>query len=263
LNELAFSRLLSIASVVATAVLIFHTQRSGARLAEEKRKAELTERLKTEVVTTMGRELGASLHSIIGMSELLTAGCRPDQRIPLSKLRYGSRQLLGTIDNAIQMATINERVLKSEKINIAVLAREAVVAASSAAEDAGVAVELAVPESPAWSARGDIQAVRQIFDGMIANAITSNRPGGTVLLTTNATPVCVTVTVESPVPGPESPPFDTLNTANSRHILGRYLAQMMGGSLTFGVSSACAWAELRLTTTVEAGLGAFAVLLQE
>jgi signal transduction histidine kinase len=221
----------------------------------------MAERLKTEVVTTMGRELGASLHSIIAMSELLAVGCLPDQRMPLRKLRRGGRQLLGTIDNAIQMVTINERVLKSEEINIFGLAREALAAASSAVKDADVAIELAVPESTAWFARGDTRAVRQIFDGMIASAIISSRPGGTVLFAANATPGCVTVIVESLFQSLESPPVDIPNTDNLGHILGQYLAQMMGGSLTFGVSSARAWAQLRLTTTMEAGVSALAVSL--
>ena len=86
-TELVENRSLSIAALLATAVFTWHARKIQDRLIEQTSRAELAERMKTEVLTHLSQEIRAPLYSMIGVLELVAADSRPDQAAALRMVR--------------------------------------------------------------------------------------------------------------------------------------------------------------------------------
>lgn len=185
LFTLVGNRLLSIAVIFLTAVLVRYMRVIQDRLAEQTARVEAADRIKTEMFAMLSQELRTPLHAIIGFSELMLADCRPDQRVPLGHVQSGGKRLLITIDNLIDLTNVEERVVRPERIEVSTLLQAALDGARSYATERTVALLPAFAEQLP-SVRADSWAMRRILDNLLDNAIKFSGPHGVVEVSAEA-----------------------------------------------------------------------------
>ena len=196
LPDMIGNRILSIIAIVATAVFVHYARNIQDRLTTLTRRAEAAERIKTEVLTDLSREIRTPLHTLLGVLTLTMINSKPEQREVLGRVRNDGKQLLATIDNLIDLTQIEERKLRRQTIDIALIARDAAESAGPSARDNQVTVALAdVGEAAETRAIGDSWAIRRILDNFVANAVRVTPPGGTVSLSVNRLADTVTASV--------------------------------------------------------------------
>jgi len=179
LPDLIGNRILSILAILATAAFVHHARTTQDRLAAQARRIEAAEQIRNEVFINLSQEMRTPLHALLGLLSLMMAGCRPDQKQALGRVRAGGKQLLATIDNLIDLTQIDERTLRPQNVDLAAVLRDAADTARDAAEERAVTIELPPPGDDVV-AIADPWAVRRIIDNLIANAIRSARPSGSV-----------------------------------------------------------------------------------
>jgi signal transduction histidine kinase len=175
------SRGLSITAIFTTAALVRYARDIQEQLAAETARAEAAERVKTDVFTTLSEEMRTPLHTMVALSEVMIAGCRPDQRLPLQQVQGGSKRLLATIENMIDLTNLDERPIAPETVDVNRMIRQAADASRQLAWERQIAVELDLPKSD-LTAHADPWAVRRILDNLIANAVKFSPAGSTVEL---------------------------------------------------------------------------------
>ena len=193
--DLIINRLLSIAAILVTALLVSHAGRVRECLIEQTERAQAAERVKTEIFTNIGYDLRQPLHAIIGLTRLMAADCRADQREPLGHAQIASRRLLATINNLVDLTIIDERVSRSGPVDLSALLSRAADDVRQHAAEANVAVVTEIAPNPA-PLTGDAWAVRRIVENILDNAVKFTPSGGSVRLSTlpSAGDVVVTVT---------------------------------------------------------------------
>lgn len=240
------NRTLSVFAILVTAALVRYARDVQDRLAEQTSRAEAAERLKTEVFTNLSREIRTPLHAIIGFAELMIAGCRPDQRLPLGQMQMGGKRLLGTIDNLIDLTTLDRRVLESGCVDIAASLRQVAEQARGSAVERDITLAVEMADATALLARADPWAVQRILENVISNALKFTRPGGSVTMSAEASASGVAATVADTgvgmafelmhdLSGPASADdVETMATGTGTGLtLSRRLAEAMGGMLLF------------------------------
>jgi signal transduction histidine kinase len=248
LPGLASNRLLSVLALCVTAVLVQHARSVRELLAAETRRAEAAERVRTDVLSNLGREMRIPLHSMTAILGLLLATCSSDQREALQKMRAGVQQLLLTIDNLIGLTQIEEEPLAARQIDVAALLRDAANNAGPIADDSGVAIELGrhVRDTEHhFVAFADPKATRNILDNMLFNAVRMTQRSRTacVSLRQDGNEVIVSlahVGVGVPTSLAVAAPHDPAAMADALMTpafgvgltLGRRLAEAMDGTLT-------------------------------
>jgi signal transduction histidine kinase len=200
LPDLIGNRILSFFAIVATAAFVHHARTIQERLAAETRRAEAAERIKTDVLTNLSQEIRTPLHTLLGVLSLTMATSSPDQREVLRRVRCDGKQLLATIDNLLDLTQIEERTLKRQTIDIAVIARDAAVGARAAADERQISIALD-PEADAErdtgkaAVIGDSWAMRRILDNLLANAVRLTPPGGRISVSVARSAGTVTASV--------------------------------------------------------------------
>jgi signal transduction histidine kinase len=189
------NRILSIVVIVITAVLVRHMRSIQDRLMDQTRRAEAAERVKTMVFTNLSQEIRGPLHSMIGLTGLMQADCRQDQRPSLVEIHNSARRLLATIENLIDLTQFNERELRTETVDVARLVLQAADSARSSASERQISVDVAVPPEQPLVTQGNSWAIRRILDNLVANAIKFSPPGATVVVATEVTPGSVAALV--------------------------------------------------------------------
>jgi signal transduction histidine kinase len=177
--ELIGNRSLSVLAILATALFVAQAQKTQQRLAEQTRRAEEAERLKTAFFTNLGQDIRVPLHAIIGLSELMKLDCPPSRRDSLGYVQSATRRLLATIDNLIDLAQLERRALRFEKLELAAELRRVVKEMREHAVERGVSLGLHMAEVTP-SVFGDAWAARRILENIVGNAVRFTEPGGTV-----------------------------------------------------------------------------------
>ncbi|MDR3474419.1 MAG: HAMP domain-containing sensor histidine kinase [Devosia sp.] len=237
------NRLLSLLAILVTAALVRYARDIQEQLRDQTARAEAGERLKTEVFNNLSHEIRTPLHAIIGFSELMIAGCRPDQRMPLGQMQAGGKRLLGTIDNLIDLTNLDRRVLRVERVDIAAELRQAADGARATAAERQVSLVVEIADAAVLPAVADPWAVQRILENLMSNAIRFTRTGGTVLVAAAASANAVEATVKDTGIGmsPElahelsEPVSDSelAATVGTGLTLSRRLAEAMQAELSF------------------------------
>ena len=193
--DLITNRLLSIAAILVTALLVSHAGRVRECLIEQSQRAQAAERVKTEIFTNLGYDLRQPLHAIIGLTRLMAADCRADQCEPLGHVQIASRRLLATLNNLVDLTIFDERVPRLGPVDLTALLSRAVDDVRQHATEANVAVVAEIAPNPT-PLTGDAWAVRRIIENILDNAVKFTPPGGSVRLSTlpSAGDVAITVT---------------------------------------------------------------------
>jgi signal transduction histidine kinase len=196
LPDMIANRLLSIMAIVSTAAFVHHARDIQERLADQTRRAEAAERIKTDVLTDLSEEIRTPLHALLAVLTLTMASSRPDQREALQRVRSDGKQLLATIDNLIDLSQIDDHALERKSVDVATIAQAAVETAGTTARDRQVTVALDVRGAAgATTAIGDSWAIRRILDNFLANAVRLTPPGSTVLVAVDRSGDTVTAAV--------------------------------------------------------------------
>ena len=242
---------LSVAAIFITASLVRYARSIHDQLAAQTTRAEEAERVKTDVLTTLSQELRSPLQTMVGLSEVMISGCRPDQRMPLQQVQGGSKRLLATIENLIDLTNVEERPLTSKPVDVNQMIRQTADANRFLASERQISVELDL-SGAAPTASADAWAVRRILDNLIANAVKFSPPGSTVELATECNPDSVALLVRDAGIGMPADilrrlgePFfrdDTtlaISGTGTGLALSRRLARAMGAELEFDSEQGC------------------------
>ncbi|GAA0573953.1 histidine kinase dimerization/phospho-acceptor domain-containing protein [Rhizomicrobium electricum] len=142
---------------------------------------------KSSFLASMSHELRTPLNAIIGFSEIMSQGVLG----PVSPAKYGEYvadihdsgvRLLALINDLLDLSKIEagRRELVETELCLAPLLDDLAAEAESAAAAAHVAITIAAPAD--LTVRADEQALRQIVQNFLSNAIKYSRPGGEVVL---------------------------------------------------------------------------------
>ena len=177
--DLILNRSLSIIAIIATALFVAQAQQVQQRLAEQTRRAEEAERLKTAFFTNLSQDMRVPLHAIIGLSQLMKMDCPPGRRESLTHVQSATRRLLATIDNLIDLAHFGTRPLRRERLKLAEELRRSVKEQHDHAAEHGINLRLHIAEMTP-PVTGDGWAARRIVQNVVGNAVRFTQPGGTV-----------------------------------------------------------------------------------
>ena len=251
------NRLASIGAIFVTATLIRHARGVQEQLAQQTKRAEAAERVKTEVFTALSQEMRGPLQSVVGLSELIIGSCRPDQRMPLAQVQSSSKRLLAAMENLIDLTNIEDRELTAETIDVNRVVTDAAAASRASAAERQISVELEFA-STALTARGDPWAVRRILDNLIANAVKFSPAGGFIEIAAEHRPGEVSLLVRDTGIGM---PTEVMNRLGQPTELNDLIPQLTGSGTGLALCRRLAQATgAELAFDSEIGCGTTAIL---
>ncbi|MBM4782713.1 MAG: response regulator [Archangiaceae bacterium] len=133
--------------------------------------AEQASRAKSEFLATMSHELRTPMNGVIGMSELLLADSRDDERTSmLTTIRDSGRSLLSIIDDLLDYSKIEAggRHLAPEPCAPGAVASGVLQLLAAQAKKKGLTVGL---EAHEVGALADVDALRQVLVNLVGNAL--------------------------------------------------------------------------------------------
>jgi len=160
---------------------------SGERLGAALAYQEITDlmraiQVKDEFVASVSHELRTPLTSVLGYLELLAENDRipADAVAHLRVIQRNAKRLQALLSDLLQVGEISEMSLRLQRadVDLVAVAHEGAEAARLFADQAGVLVELDVPDSVV--ALVDEHRIRQVVDNLLSNAVKYSRDGGTV-----------------------------------------------------------------------------------
>jgi signal transduction histidine kinase len=187
--------------------------RRARRVAElQAREAQLARtetesagRMKDEFLATISHELRTPLNSVLGWLHLLRTG-KLDSTTSARGLESIERnvrlqaQLTGDLLD-VSKALTGQLRLDSRTVSLVEAVRQAIAAATPAAQAKGVVVTSELPESALLAVLGDPARLRQVAWHLLSNAIKFTPRGGTVGLTLEQAGESAVLTVSDSGPG--------------------------------------------------------------
>ena len=184
LRDLIVNRILSVAAVLAAAGFVWHARDIQDQLSRQTRRAEAAERIQREVFANLSNDIRTPLHSMLGLTQLMSANCRPDQRVLLERVQRSGKQLLTTIENLIDLTQLDQRILRNTAVDVAAILRSAVEAAQPTANERQIQLVHEPSAAQSCTAMADDWGVRRIMDNLISNAVRFSPPGSVVTVST-------------------------------------------------------------------------------
>ncbi|MDD3328185.1 MAG: ATP-binding protein [Zoogloea sp.] len=156
-----------------------------AELSLAKEAAEAASRAKSTFLANMSHELRTPMSAIIGMTELaLRKASDPKQQDYLGKVATASRQLLGLIDDILDISRIEAERLSLEvselRVGAVIDTLVGLIGPRAAAKGLALSVELP-PEVAALVLRGDARRLGQILLNFAGNAVKFTEQGRVAL----------------------------------------------------------------------------------
>jgi CheY-like chemotaxis protein len=161
----------------------------GQRLADERAlraEAERVSRLKDDFLSTLGHELRAPLHAILGWSRLLESGRLAPEDVQRGgqTIDRNVRNLAQLVDDLIDMSGLLSGRLRldPEETDLAQIVEAALETMQATADAKGVRLEKSLP-AQACLVFGDRQRLQQVIWNLLNNAVKFTSRGG--LITTS------------------------------------------------------------------------------
>jgi PAS domain S-box-containing protein len=165
-------------------------QVSAESLRRDKESAERASRAKSEFLSRVSHELRTPLNGILGFAQLMMlddANVLSElQRTRLRTLQMAGSQLLALINDMLDIARIEreEFALDCGPVDVSSVAQSCV----SLIQPLAASADVLLPEVPLrpMLVVANARALGQVLTNLFSNAVKYNRPGGRVLLTTDA-----------------------------------------------------------------------------
>jgi signal transduction histidine kinase len=254
--DLVTDRMLSICAIIATALLLARARKIQDRLAEQTRRAEAAEHIKTEVLNNVSQEIRAPLYSMIGVLELVAAEGRADHKSALGTVRTAGRRLVTTIDNLVDLTQMEGRTFPVEPLDLGNLLRRVTDSSRAEARTRQIRLEAEIAEDAETPVSVNSWALRRILENLIGDAIIYTAPGGYIDVRSIAGPGQVSVVIEDT----STRPVGTIQAANDPDI-AMLLPSAMGLALCQRLARAIG-ARLEISSPVGTGTIACLTLAQ-
>jgi signal transduction histidine kinase len=180
------NRTLSSVALLATGAFTWHARAIQDQLAEQTRRAESAERIKSEVLTNLSQEIRAPLHSMIGILELVSSDSRPGQKAALEMVRSAGRRLVMMVDNLVDLTQLAEKAMPAEAVDLGMLLRQTAEAKLPDASARQISLTINIPSDRGAMVHANPWAARRILENKIADAITYTAPGGRIEVSTQS-----------------------------------------------------------------------------
>jgi signal transduction histidine kinase len=161
-------------------------KREQRLLMEEKERAELATRARSEFLATMSHELRTPLNAIIGFSEAISEELLGPMEHPTYKqyvqdIHASGMHLLEIINDILDLANIDagSATLHEESVDIGEVVRASMRMVEQRAADAGIAAIVRVGDDmpQLWA---DKRLIRQILVNLLSNSVKFTAKGGSV-----------------------------------------------------------------------------------
>ncbi|PCJ99336.1 MAG: hypothetical protein COA45_04660 [Zetaproteobacteria bacterium] len=159
---------------------IEHIYRQNVELDIEKRKAQESDRLKTEFLATVSHELRTPMNGIIGSCDILEdLDMDTEQRDCARTISYSAKRLMTLLNDLLDFSKIEAGEMELEQVPIRLhkLLEKTVHTLSHTAQGKGLSLELDIESSVPTGIMGDPNRLQQILLNLIGNAIKFTEEG--------------------------------------------------------------------------------------
>jgi signal transduction histidine kinase/ActR/RegA family two-component response regulator len=153
-------------------------------IAEEKQKAEASERAKQQFLANMSHEIRTPMNAILGMTNiLLRKSPRKEQTVYLKAIKDSSEMLLSIINDVLDLSKLEAGKVVLEEVDFSVSQVIDNVRQISRfkAEEKGLALEVNMDEKARISVNGDPVCLQQIVLNLVGNAVKFTEKGKVAL----------------------------------------------------------------------------------
>jgi signal transduction histidine kinase len=191
-------------------------------LKAARKEAKMASRLKSALLANMNHEVRTPLTSILGFAELI-ADAEPDDPGALAdNIRRSGRRLLDTLDAVLQASQLESGAvdLEPKPLDLASVTANRVEALQPVADENDIHLECSRPAAPV-EAQVDADAMEQIIDELVHNAIDFSEPGDCAQVRVEDRFEHVMVTVEDTGAGMQEENLDELLRPFEQASVGR------------------------------------------
>jgi CheY-like chemotaxis protein len=152
-------------------------------LIEAKERAEEMSRLKSTLLTNMSHEIRTPLTAIIGFSDFLQKGVKPEQREEFAQLiNMSAHRLMETLNSVMDLAQLEGGGLKLEprRVNVNSQVRETISLFDLQAREKGLRLTFHASETPV-EALLDPVALNRVLTNLLANALKFTHTGSIIV----------------------------------------------------------------------------------
>ena len=158
---------------------------SEARARELVERAEAANIAKSEFLANMSHEIRTPMNAIVGISSILDSQDvpKPKQKEFLRTLRASAEQLLGLINDVLDLSKIESEHLECEHIpfDLGLLLTEIIAIHSVKAGEKNIGLYLETRRMPQHELIGDPLRLKQVFMNLVSNAVKFTEAGSVTL----------------------------------------------------------------------------------